>query len=217
MPIYIFDLDLTLTKKNTYIAFLMQCLKKKKRAVFYFPFLVFSVFQFFFKKIDNSQLKQRFLSVFLSGVSLNQIQPVIDSFSQKILMNGLFVDAIKELEMLLKNGNTVILASASLDIYVNEIGRLLNCSKIISTKVEIDCDNKITGKIDGGNLKGINKLKAVKNYLREESGKNITFYSDSISDLPLFEWVEYPIIINFNPKNHYKLKDLKKLSFRYWL
>tara|TARA_B100001059_G_C17764181_1_gene544594 strand:- start:348 stop:1001 length:654 start_codon:yes stop_codon:yes gene_type:complete len=216
MPIYIFDLDLTLTKKDTYVPFLLQCLKKKKRAVFYFPFLIFSVFQFIFKKIDNSELKQRFLSAFLSGVSLNEIQPIIDSFSQKILMDGLFVDAIKELEMLLKNGNTVILASASLDIYVNKIGRLLNFSKIISTRVEIDSHNKITGKISGVNLRGVKKLQIIKNYLRETSGKNITFYSDSISDLPLFEWVEYPIIINYNTKYHYKLKDLKKLDFRYW-
>ena len=156
------------------------------------------------------------MSAFLSGVSLNEIKPIIETFSQKLLKDGLFVDAIKELEILLKNGNTVILASASLDIYVNEIGRLLNFSKVIATKVEIDCYNKITGKINGKNLKGINKLQVVKNYLKVARGKNITFYSDSISDLPLFEWVEYPIIINYNPKYHYRLKDLKKLNFRYW-
>jgi phosphoserine phosphatase len=65
-------------------------------------------------------------------------------FANRIIKKGLYSRALRELKFIKKNGHQIILASASLDIYVDEIGKLLNFTKVISTKVEIDKQNKIT-------------------------------------------------------------------------
>ena len=137
MSIFIFDLDKTITKSDTYIPFLLQLLKINKKPLFFFPYLLISIILFFLKLIDNKELKERFLSKFLSGVKIDEIRPIVKMFSNQIIQNGIYLDALKEIKSIIKKGDHLVLASASLDIYVEKIGCLLNFSTIISTKVEM--------------------------------------------------------------------------------
>ena len=138
-------------------------------------------------------------------------------FASEVVSNNLYPDALYEINTLKKNGHKIVLASASLNIYVEEIGKILGFTNIISTKVEIDKNKKITGRLDGPNLRGIEKLNAVKKIIGKNDYKNITFYTDSISDTPMLNWVEFPVIINPTPKAKNKFKNQKNISFRYWL
>ena len=162
MPIYIFDLDLTISKKDTYIPFLLHCLKKNKKPIIHFPYLLLSVFFYYINFIDNTELKKRFLSAFLGGKKIGDFKYIINCFVDKILKDGLHNDAIIKINQILKEGHLIVLATASLDIYVNEIGRRLSFSKIFSTKVEINKFRKISG-----NLK-IPKLRSQKRKKMDE-------------------------------------------------
>lgn len=206
----IFDVDLTLTRRDTFIEFYKFLCKQDKRFCFYAHKVIYSGIMYAIKIYDEKKSKEQYLS-FLKGLSAD----VVDVFSEKfykecILDKLMYVDGLKELKKRKEEGYVVILISASPEFYLNNFNSLDYVDYVIGTKYELQ-NGYYTGRMIGSNNKGYEKVVRLYEFMSDNNMKNVNFkesfmYSDSLNDLPLLELVGNKFLINsrkkiFNIKN----------------
>ncbi|SHG27364.1 HAD family hydrolase [Ornithinibacillus halophilus] len=105
-----------------------------------------------------------------------------------------------------KDGDTVIVVSGALMPFLTAFTKEVNLSvQVIGTELKYDkngiCNGQI-GTIVNGEVK-VNRLKEwIQLHEKEGEIKEIWAYADSESDLPLFNFVQHPIVVN--PKDNMK-------------
>ena len=129
--IAIFDLDHTITSKDTYLSFLIHFLKKNPERLLHCWFLPIAVVLHKTKQRDNSWLKETFLTAIAGGTNQHEINEFAHHFTQLILEQYIYQDAVKQIEFHKQQGDLLILASASFDFYVQKMGQQLGFDKIL--------------------------------------------------------------------------------------
>ena len=132
------------------------------------------------------------------GMTQNEINEVIHPFVEKIIEPMINIFALKLLHEHYEKGHEILLASATNELIVKPIAKRLEIKNVIATMVEFK-NNKCTGEFIPPSALGEGKLQLVKFWMEDKqrnSFSRVTFYSDSINDLPLLEAVELPIAVN---------------------
>lgn len=204
----IFDVDYTITKKETLIEFYKFNIKRKKSLLKYLPKAIFSGGMYVLGKYDEKQVKQSFLS-FIDGIDEKELMDIVKEYYEDKLKKILYKDAIKKIKELKEQGYYIYLISASPEFYLNELYKIEEIDKIIGTKFSFE-DSKFKSKMLGENCKGKEKVNRLYEVLKEEN-LNVDFnesymFSDSLSDRPLLDLVGKPYLINY--KKDTKMKVL---------
>lgn len=206
-PISIFDLDGTLTKKDTYLPYLMGYLARNPKYWLRSIVLPFAVFMFYLKLRNNQWLKETFLNAIFSGEKLDAVQRWNDTYLSKLYKEELRQDIVSILKEKQSAGDTVILATASLDLYIPDIAKELNISHVICTLTKKSGDT-VVGKLEGNNCYGPEKLVRIKKYLEENNiTGEIHFYSDHASDYSVMEYADYPYAV-------YPTEKMRKIALQ---
>lgn len=199
----IFDIDYTLTKKETSIELYKYMLKKDKKLLKYLPSHVITGLFYGLKVYNAGRTKENFLR-FLSGTSEDELKFIVKSFYREKLESILYEDGIKAIKDFKEKGYKIYLISASPEFYVNEFYNIKEVDKVIGTKFQMN-DGKFSCKISGENCKGEEKVKRLMEELKKDNievdFKNSYMFSDSLSDLPLLKLVGKGYLINYR-KNH---------------
>lgn len=204
MKFAIFDVDLTLTSKDTFIEFYKFLCKYDKRFLVYFNKVLHAGLMYSLNFYDEKKSKEQYLS-FLNGVSFDVVDKISERFfNEHILGKLLYKDGILEIEKCKNLGYTVILISASPEFYLNKFNKIYSVDYVLGTRYEI-IDGFYTGKILGLNNKGEEKVMRFYDFLNENNihdvdFKNSRMYSDSLNDLPLFDLVGNRFLINSKKK-----------------
>lgn len=199
----IFDLDKTITKKDSYLPFLLFVLRKKPSQFKHLWSLPFIVMLYYLGIISNGILKERFFSAFCRGLHRSSLAEISDEFAEIFVEEQVHNSAIAELNYLRVQDYRVVLASASLDIYVKPIARLLGFreAEIICTQTAWFENGNSSGKLESVNCYGRNKAKAVQEWCYENGIKKIDrAYSDHHSDLSTLLLAKSAIVVNPSPK-----------------
>jgi HAD superfamily hydrolase (TIGR01490 family) len=198
----IFDVDYTLTKRETLFEFYMFMLKKKPTLIIHMPKSFGSAILYALGLLDAARAKNNFMG-FIKGIHENEIKELVKEFYEKRFSEIFYVDAINTLKKLKSEGYKVYLISASAEFYLNELYNIKEVDKVIGTRFKF-VNGYYTGEIIGENNKGEEKVKRLKEVLKEENVeadfKNSYMYSDSLADLPLFKLVGHPYLINSKKK-----------------
>ena len=199
----IFDIDYTLTKKETSIELYKYMLKKDKKLLRYLPSHIVTGLFYGIKVYNAGRTKENFLR-FLSGTSEDELKSMVKSFYKEKLESILYEDGIKAIKDFKEKGYKIYLISASPEFYVNEFYNIKEVDKVIGTKFQVK-DGKFSCKISGENCKGEEKVKRLMEELKKDNievdFKNSYMFSDSLSDLPLLKLVGKGYLINYK-KNH---------------
>jgi HAD superfamily hydrolase (TIGR01490 family) len=206
----IFDVDYTLTKRETLVEFYMFMLRKKPGLIKHLPRTLKAAFFYIFKIIDLKRAKESFIA-FTEGIYDNEMNRLVKEFYEKRLSSILYKDAIEMMRKLKREGFKIYLISASAEFYLKELYNIPEVDKIIGTRFKLENDIH-KGIMVGENCKGIEKVNRLMEELKKENievdFKNSYMFSDSLSDLPLFDLVGNPFLINYK-KTHEKIKILK--------
>lgn len=91
----------------------------------------------------------------------------------------------------------VILATASLDLYCQPLSKQLGIDTLLSTELRYE-NGVCTGRLETPNCKGLDKLYRVQNFCADHQvdPKGCAFLSDHESDIPCFELVGLPAVVN---------------------
>ena len=206
----IFDVDYTLTKRETLVEFYFFMIKKNPKFIKYLPKSIFSSIFYVFKIYDASKAKKTFIR-FIDGIEENEMKKIVKEFYETRLSKILYKDAIDTIKKMKLQGYKIYLISASAEFYLNEFYNIKEVDKVIGTRF-IKENGLHRNKISGENCKGEEKVKRLKEVLKIENieidFENSYMFSDSLSDLPLFNLVGHPYLINFK-KTHDKIEILK--------
>jgi HAD superfamily hydrolase (TIGR01490 family) len=96
------------------------------------------------------------------------------------------------------SGDTILLASATNELIVQPIAKRLDIQNVIGTQVKF-INDKCTGEYIPPSALGEGKLQLVQQWMQKnnfDDFSGVTFYSDSINDLPLLEAVDFPKAVN---------------------
>ncbi len=174
----IYDFDKTIYSKETSMAFMFFFLKRHRYLI---PKFILNLTIILFNIKDLKKVKNIFFSIF-KGMD---IENDINLFWEKEIKNiyPYFFEEIKENR---KDADLLILISASPDFLLEPIYKKLGFDILISTKY-----SNFT--LIGKNCKKNEKLKRLNEL---GSFDVLCFYSDSLSDLPLFNIAKKKISIN---------------------
>lgn len=207
----IFDVDFTITKKETLMQFFRYMIHKDKRNLRFLPRAIFSGIMYGVGVYDEKRVKEAFLK-FIDGIDEKDLTILAKDFYRDVLSNILYDDAIKMMRDLKKQGYKIYLISASPEFYLNEFYQYKEVDKIIGTKFKFK-DKKFIREMDGLNCKGEEKVKRLMEELKKDNiqvdFKGSYMFSDSLSDKPLLDLVGHPYLINFKKKNDIEILKWK--------
>ena len=194
----IFDVDFTITKKETLLEFYKFMVKNNAKYIIYLPKILFGGILYGLKIMDAEKAKVIFIS-FINGIKEKDMDELVKNFYKEKLSSIIYEEAYNTIRERKKEGCLIYLISASPEFYLKEFYNLKEIDKILGTKVVLE-DGVYKRKFIGRNCKGEEKVIRLNQVLKEENiqvdFKNSYVYSDSLSDLPLFNMVGNPYLIN---------------------
>lgn len=188
MRVAVFDLDGTISRRDLFLVFLMEAAKQLGTArPIETAMLPLHTLRYGLRKMTNTALKAAYLQAVLGGRRRDALQSIAFEFAESCLLREVKPAALAALERHRQAGDTLLLASASFDLYVDPIGQRLGFDATLSTKVAWTPDDAVAGSLDGSNLRGAPKLAAVSDWLARNlpDTRELVAYSDHESDLPL--------------------------------
>lgn len=196
----IFDLDGTITRRDTYTALLLRALQHRPSRLVRALTLPLAAATHWAGLRDNAWLKARFLAAILGGIARDELQGLTGPFVAELLQCGLRTRARAAIDAHRAAGDYLLLATASFDFYCLEIGRTLGFDAVVCTRSEWQ-DNRLVPVLVTGNCYGVVKLRRVQELLanlpaRLPGPARLTVYSDSHADLPILGMADEPVAVN---------------------
>ncbi len=183
-----FDLDGTITQKDTYLEFIKFCRGKW----FYFLGLVFLspvILLFYLKLYPNDELKALFFTFFRKKYSEKELQEQGDKFSIQKIPKLVHHAAMDRVQWHISKGHKVVVLTASSPIWLAHWCKV-NALEIIGTQLEV-VNGNYTGRIEGKNCYGEQKKLIVRRILSKNKYTETFGYGDSKGDLPFLGELEH--------------------------
>ena len=132
------------------------------------------------------------------GMTRTEINEYMRPFVAKVIEPMINTLALKIIHDHGDSGDTILLASATNELIVQPIAKRLDIQNVIGTQVKF-INDKCTGEYIPPSALGEGKLQLVQQWMQKnnfDDFSGVTFYSDSINDLPLLEAVDFPKAVN---------------------
>ena len=194
----VFDLDHTLTRHDTYIAFLLSVLRARPSRLIRCGELGFGFAVHKLGLRDNTWLKIQFLRTICGGCDRRFIEKLAARFAEEVVPHKIRPGALRSIRLHQSRGDQIVLATASPDIYVEAIAQRLGIAAgdVLATRVEWR-DDRLTGRLNSPNLYGQAKADAVAAWMRHAGRDALDIaYSDHHSDLPLLRSAVRGVAVN---------------------
>ena len=87
-------------------------------------------------------------------------------------------------------GHTCLIVSASLDVYLQSWALKYGFDEVLCSKLAVDSNNKVTGRLENGNCRGREKLNRIQQWLGPRRPTRIYAYGDSTGDLEMLNFAD---------------------------
>lgn len=201
MKLALFDVDFTLTKKETLIAFYAYLVKNRPALLRYLPKAIGSGLLYQLGIHKEKKTKELFLS-FLKNLPMETLDRLTDDFIETELKHFLYEDGIEKVRELKEKGFTIVLTSASPEFYISKLKDVFHADYVMGTRF-LEKNGVFLSIMDGENNKGEEKVRRLFEVIDKEhiDFKESYMFSDSMSDDPLLALVGKPYLINYKKKN----------------
>ena len=194
----VFDLDGTLTWRDTLFPFLMSYLRRHPWRVLWLWRLPFALLSFLARNRDRGSLKSRVIRMVMGGASRAVIDACAASFAETLRRRDrLRLAALVMLEAHRTAGDHLVLLSASPDLYVPRIGRSLGFERTLCTELEWEGD-RLVGTLKTANRRGVEKLHCLAWLRTQYPDLPIVAYGNSASDLDHMRHADRALLVNGN-------------------
>ena len=193
MNLAIFDFDGTLTRKDSlweFLRFYSGYPKYILKLLVLLPVLI----GYAMGIIPNWRAKQKVLMSFFSGVNKIAFQERCDAFAKEVLPKLIRPAASNRIMDHRKQGDRVVIISASPENWIRPWADH-HGFEVIATRLE-SVEEKLTGRFQGRNCYGPEKVTRLKQYLNLEDYTTIYAYGDSKGDFELLSISDVP---NYKP------------------
>lgn len=187
--VVVFDFDGTLTKKDTFVAFIRYACGNRAFVLgflWYAPLLMLMILHLY----PNDKAKQRVFSHFFKGMSLKTFDNLCQRFARDN-RHLLRPQGIQTLQQAQADGSDVFIVSASIDNWVEPF---FPETKVLGTQVEVK-DERLSGRFLSKNCYGQEKINRLLEKYPHREEYHLTAYGDSQGDKEL---------LAFADESHYK-------------
>ncbi|HLA58970.1 MAG TPA: HAD family hydrolase [Puia sp.] len=177
-----FDFDGTITTRDS----LLEIIKFLKGGTAYYTGMLLNMHWFMANQIhliSASLLKEKILSYFFSGTPENVFKEQCDQFAECDLPGFIRKGAIAEMDRLRREGFEMVIVSASAENWIRGFANRQSLG-LIATKLEVK-NGLITGKLEGKNCSGGQKVIRIKERWDLKVYEEIYVYGDSPADKPM--------------------------------
>jgi phosphatidylglycerophosphatase C len=194
MPIAIFDLDGTITYRDTLFPLVLRQLARRPWNLLRLLLVVPATLRYLFDH-DRGALKQSLLRATLRGISRDELAAASTEFVRDTIERRCFRDALATIRRHREAGHHLVLMSASVDFYVPEFGRQLGFDEVISTGVAWNGD-RLDGTLTTPNRRGAEKARCLRALIAERHDSEVFAYGNSASDLPHLAVARHGLLVN---------------------
>jgi phosphatidylglycerophosphatase C len=186
-----FDCDGTLTKHDSLVPYLLRVDGNAALFSFHVGQALFDVVRA--GRFSRNAAKQSLLFRCLRGRDVQELRTIGATYAQRMHASKLLPDAFARM-VEAQDVATVVLVSASLDLYLEHFVSLLGINDCLCTEVEFDACGRATGRLLGANVRGREKVQRVESWMGER-GLNrlecfVTAYGDSKGDRELLAFAD---------------------------
>ena len=194
MAIAVFDLDGTITRRDTLFPLVLRQLARRPLRLPRLLGMVPALVRFCFDQ-DRAALKQSLLRITLRGIERSELAAVGEKFVVDTIARRCFGDALAAIRRHRDAGHFMVLMSASVDFYVPEFGRQLGFDQVISTGVAWNAD-RLDGTLTTANRRGEEKARCLRELMQARKDNDVFAYGNSDSDLPHLVLARHGILVN---------------------
>ena len=138
---------------------------------------------------DRDALKAASAAAAFSGVSFERVEADAEAFAREVYDDRLRADTVVSMRRHLAAGDTVVLVSASFEVYLRPLAELLGVHDVLAVRLEVDDHGLLTGNLDGPNCRGPEKVIRLHDWLDRHAGGraavDLSAYGDSTGDREL--------------------------------
>lgn len=205
----VFDVDFTLTRRETQVELLRFLIRHEPAYLHYLPNSILAALFYKLGLHDEKASKEQHLKL-LAGMPLSELDRLSREFFDEAIKPLLYVDGLKALRQHHKEGMRIILSSASPEFYIKEFERSPYIEKAMGTRFAIT-DGRFTARMVGANNKGEEKIHRLLDYLGDTpvDWDQSVMYSDSLSDKPLMDRMGQAYLINHRPNPYFPVLKWK--------
>lgn len=217
----IFDLDRTLTRRPTYTALLaFISWRLVPWRLLTAPIVLLAMLGYLCGLYSRRRVKEVEQWLLLgNSIKRSDIEREAGHFADRLDADGLLAEGKATIAKDLAAGRRVILATAANQFYAGALAERLGIKEVIATQ-SVWKDDILTASIDGENCYGVAKRDMAERYLAGQGisreDVHIRFYSDHISDRPMFDWADEQIAVNPSRKL-YKLALSLNWLVMFWM
>ncbi len=137
---------------------------------------------------DRDAIKALATAATFRGRSEVEVRSVAADFAHHVHERWLRSEVVDRLRTHRANGDTIVLVSASYEVYLRPLAQLLGADGVLATRLAAT-NGVLTGKLDGPNCRGPEKVRRLHQWLDEQFGGRdllrVVAYGDSPGDREL--------------------------------
>ncbi|PZD95868.1 HAD-IB family hydrolase [Paenibacillus sambharensis] len=203
VKIALFDIDKTVIRHDSMFQFVKYSLRAKPWTAYRLLHIAAYTCLYKLKLMPLQKAKSAYF------YAINHFREEdLERFYDTELATGIYPEALAEMEALKRQGYRILLITASPHAYMQYFSKLPAVDDVIGTNL-CRVNGRYTSRIEGLNCKGKEKVARLQTYLKDH-GLVIDYeqsraYSDSLTDLPMFNLVKSRYLIN---RSHPGLEQL---------
>ena len=141
---------------------------------------------------DRDLTKERLLVRLLAGVERERLRRLGTEYGALLAQGRIRPEMRARVDWHRAQGHELVIVSASLDVYLEEVARRLLFDAVLCTSLEYAGDDRCTGRLLGGNCRAQAKADRLRNYLAGETAE-LWAYGDSAGDDAMLAMADHPV------------------------
>ena len=197
-PAALFDFDKTLLRGESLSLFLQFVIRRFRRVLLDLPRLGLWMAPYAVGATSKEKMKTKAFGV-LRHVPKDLREDLVATFVDNVLKPRIFKAGMERVNRHREQGHTLVLASASCDVYMEPVRKLLEFDILVGTRTRPAGSNNAPVVV-GANCYGEEKVRrmAELDFFENTDWAASYAYSDHPSDLPMFLLCGHPVAANPN-------------------
>lgn len=195
----VFDLDGTITRHDTLFQYLCGFLRRHPLRLLRVPPALAAVARFLLGRADRGELKSAWIRALIGGTSRGQIEAWTQRFLSRLIAKGIRTKARAAIERHRSAGDTLVLLTASPDLYVPSVADALGFAESVCTEVAWQGD-RLDGRLITPNRRGPEKARCLQELRQRHPHLPLIAYGNASSDLEHLVLADSAVLVNGSPR-----------------
>lgn len=204
----VFDFDGTLIKGDSIVRYILYAVSKGYLSPFNLPYQLYNVCRTLTKRITDAEGKSNALA-FLGRMDITEQKEFNAGFCRNILLPRLYGMGIERMEKHHRQGDLVLLLTASPACYMEHLKGLLPVDEVLASPTDAQGVVAVTTR----HHEKVKRLQSFAEKLEVDWAESWA-YGDSAADLPVMRLTGHPVLVNPKPA---MLKEGQGLPVEMWL